>query len=411
MKVSRSTPSPGEMYLPKGSFSLKLRDYLLAAIPHLIAGFSLFLFESDVFLWLATQNPMANQGVGFALFALYGFGLVKAFKLAKRENWPIWWGAWLFYFGFIIFIGFVYLITSSGIEGWFNENNLHIFFIAFSTAFFLYMAIRMKPIYGLLAGIPISALLGIVNFESAPVTQRLVVTGIVWLCVTAATIIILRIGRARYGIIAGVIFCAIVYLPYSWVGTYGGGMLDSIAPGPSFQQLVRNYLPLLSLGGIVILGPQIAWQIRWLGQDADYFGPWRSRFALFGVLVMLTGSILLIWNFMSSKNYGPLAVLLLGGGSVLFGLGYLLVIYSTNIEVDKLWSIGLFVSTLLLPLVLIGGVPGIMSAIMTNIKIQLPTLPYYPEAAYHACQFGWVIFSLFVLVFSPKTKRIPPGTD
>lgn len=393
------------------SRSIPFPHYVLSALPHFLAGIVFSLLQADALAGLLKVDPIWSLAAAGIIIITVGVLLMLATRRARKEKWPAWWGAWLTYLGIVILGGFVMLISLLKRDDWFNQYNLFIFVIAGWVAIGLFLITRNRPMHGLLASVTVVAFTGIPAFESVSVNFRTWITLFVWFCLMVLSVLIIRIGRVRYALQAAILGSMVMLLPFAWVGIYHGGMLESGVPGPSWLQVMRVFLPNLSLAGCLLFGPQLAWHINFFGEDGDYFGIWRSRFALFGQVIALSGAVMLYWDFMSSGigSLLSLGVELMAAGCVFFSLGFAMVLYSTNVDFSRIWASGMFISLLFLPAILLISLPGWTIYGIHFVQWVPVKIPYYPEFLVHTLAITWTVLTLIVLRSSPQMKRLPPS--
>jgi hypothetical protein len=262
---------------------------LMGGLPHLIIGL-LIVVSSLLTEWLAVDTNLLSLLL-FGAFFLLGLG-VLVYNI--RKGWKRWSASWLFYLLMIaiIFLSYVLNLLMKPDQGnWLYEVQTTI--IPLVIAYLLYKMACAERVSGLLAALPITGLMWFFFEEFVPEVPKLLATGWMFLVVFSAAVLILRTPRFAAALGLALLVPALSGLPFATLGVYLGGTLPFSQPGPSPQEVLRQYLPFLAMAAAVALGPQMAAVLRRVGQaSAKAGGKVYYRLALGGMLLGLLLSML-----------------------------------------------------------------------------------------------------------------------
>ena len=415
MSVQAAVPGGGDQSLPpNGVFSPVLpRDLFLAALPHLLVGLLLSLEESGVLQNLLPEGSPLARPLVILFWLCAGGGLLWAFISARRAGWPGWSGAWMTYLGLACFSGIIVLVSIVNIEDWLNRYNIFFFVIAAVVAFALYRLTRANALHGLLAGLTVVALTGLQALEFVPPAIQAGVVACGWLALAATTVLVMRFGaaakgyppRLRWSLPIALLGSLAILTPFAWVGIYHGGMLYFDAPGPSWVQVARAGLPMFGVAACLLLGPQLARQVRQLDLDRKAAFLWRYRLALLGELSLLAGVVVIFWQHTNddvSKIAWP-ALSFLAAGFLFLGLGMGLVVWTARRLPGRTWAYGLFLALLGLPWALLASLPGpLENFAYTTHRFPL-VLTHYPEFGLHLSALLWALLAAWVILSGERS--------
>jgi len=270
------------------------KEALLTALPFLWISLSGLVTLSYGLGWLQYETKLS--GVISTIFAvavaLTGIGLLV---YAWRKGWPRWSASWMV----LWLIGLIALSTGLPTSLWKPGQLFYEYLqpflwgsIILLIAYLLYRVFRQDAIKGLLAALPLMGIIWLPLSESVPDDLEGVITLSTWLLLAVGAVIVLRAKSfaLALGVTLGVI--AIHGLPYAYEGIYHGGYLNYAAPGPSFQQVLRCYLPYLVSASILVIGPSFGRFYFYLGLGSGPPGRRLYRLVLLGILLMLIANIL-----------------------------------------------------------------------------------------------------------------------
>lgn len=379
------------------------RSSLLAALPHLLVAFLLGLAEAGLFVNLIPEDSPLTLPIVLTIWLAIGGGLLGVLLSARRSGWPDWSGAWIAYFGLALFVALGFLSTLLSAQDWLNRYNLFILVIGGGVAFGLYSITRRNALHGLLAGLTVVAFTGLPWLESVPSGLRAGVTVCAWLALAGASALVVWAAALRRALLPALAGSLVILLPFAWVGIYHGGMLNFDVPGPSALQVARSALPLFSLAGCLLLGPQLARQVRLLDLRSHPNVLWPHRLALLGELFLLSGAVVIFWKHQSANLRGVSGAgwFLLAAGFALACLGLVLVFASASSPPGRLWTAGwaagLTLALLSLPWALLASLPSPLEYAARTTGRFPPALPYYPEFGLHLTALLWVGLSAWVI--------------
>ena len=391
----------------KAGFPLaRPRDLFLTALPHLLVGLLLCLAELGVLGNLLPKgSPLAVPATIVFWLVVIG-GLLWVFISAWRSGWPGWSGAWLTYIGVLAFAGLGALTMVVGWEDGLNRSNIFYLVLAALVSFGLYRITRGNALHGVLAGLTVVAVTGIPSFEFVPPGLKAGVAAFGWLALTLTSVLVLRAGTLPRSLPLAILGSLLILLPFAWVGIYHGGMLYFDAPGPSWVQVLRVGLPLFSLATCLLLGPQLARQLRQLEKADQVKHLWRYRLALLGELSLLAGVVFMVWQHTSDDVHKvpEVATYLLAAGFLLLGLGTGLVVLLARRLPGRVWAGGLYLALLGLPWALLASLPGPVEYFArTTGKFPL-ALTHYPEFGLHLSALFWALLAAWVILSGERSK-------
>ena len=175
-------------------------------------------------------------------------------------------------------------------NAWVSE--VQVLVIPLVLAYLLYKIACRNRLRGLLAAVPPMAILWLYFQEFVPTLQKSLAWGWMFLLAFTATVMMLR--TKRFSVALGLAMAVPVLggLPFVYLGVYMGGTLPFSEPGPSLQEVIRQYLPFLAMVLTIVLGPQLAVKLRAVGYECkNVGGKIFYRLALGGILLGLCDDV------------------------------------------------------------------------------------------------------------------------
>ena len=120
--------------------------------------------------------------------------------------------------------------------------------------------------------------------------------------------------------------------PFVYLGVYMGGTLPFSEPGPSLQEVIRQYLPFLAMILTIVLGPQLAVKLRAVGYECkNVGGKIFYRLALGGILLGLAMT-LVQWEMSLTDFSIPQKIMQVGfiTSVMLYLVGFVLLVWSAR---------------------------------------------------------------------------------
>lgn len=223
--------------------------------------------------------------------------LLSVFIFGMRSGWGRWSASWtgcllLFILGLLTF-AMKALDPVIHSERWLNDVQAIIFPILL--AYLLYKIASVDRLAGMLAAILPSAFIWAMFNEFVPQIWTSLNTIWISLLAFAASFGILRSRNHFKALLLALAVPLIGGIPFVVLSVYKGGTLPFSEPGPSLWVVTRQYLPFLVMSTAIILGPQLAVELRKMGRAAAAGGGKVSyRLALAGILF---GTLLVLDHF------------------------------------------------------------------------------------------------------------------
>jgi hypothetical protein len=182
----------------------------------------------------------------------------------------------------------------------------------------------------------------------------------------AASVLMLRTKRFSATLGLAMAVPILGGIPFVYLGVYMGGTLPFSEPGPSLQEVFRQYIPFLVMVLTLVLGPQLAVKLRALGHgSAKVGGKIFYRLALGGILLELVLS-LMQWAIITNGINILLSIreVLLIAALILYLVGFGLLLWATyrsklpsSDNSNLLELAGLFFPLLFVPLMIFLAIP------------------------------------------------------
>ncbi len=361
---------------------------LLSGLPHLLTG--IVIISSAI----AESGILTSLDLQAAIFAVILIGVV-IYNIVK--GWKRWSASWIFYMFFIALIGLGRLMSlffvSVNEENYELYNLAQILLIPLLLAYFLYKIACKDRLRGLLAAIPLMAVVWTYFLEFVPALPRSLAWGWIFLLAFIASVLILHTKNFVSALGLAMAVPLIGGFPFAYLGVFQGGTLPFSEPGPSLVEAFRQYLPFLVSVLALVLGPQLAVKVRAVGYDSGKFGgKLYYRLALGGILLGFVWS-LLNWVSFSSESHiaGSILQVIFISAIVLFIIGFILLTRATyrnkslSGNNNQLLELGaLFLPVLFIP---------------ATIFLVFPTAIRHEPSSWLVAlvEFAWVIASILVV--------------
>ncbi len=361
---------------------------VLSGLPHILMG--IVIISSAI----AESGALTSLDLQAAIFAAILLGVV-IYNIAK--GWKRWSASWLFYLFFIGLIGLSrvmnLLSVSISEENYWLYNLAQVTLIPLLLAYILYKVACKDRLRGLLAAIPLMAVVWTYFLEFVPALPRSLAWGWIFLLAFIASGLILRTKNFISALGLALAVPLIGGIPFAYLGVYQGGTLPFSEPGPSLAEAFRQYLPFVVSVLALVLGPQLAVKLRSIGYDSGKFGgKVYYRLALGGIVLGFVWS-LLQWADFSSESHIASSILqaILISAIVVFLIGFILLAratYQNNAssgDNSRLLELGaLFLPLLFIPATIFLIFPTIITHEISSWLLAL-------------VEFAWVIASILVV--------------
>jgi hypothetical protein len=248
--------------------------------------------------WDAAYLPTTLNALGVMVLIV----TLGVMIYAWRAGWPRWTATWYLLFMILAFSPLMllssYFEDSSLMADVFSEL-LAALILPLIIACVLYLVVRHDPIKALLAVTPIVVLIWQPNMEFVPdqIEAPINITSLFLAGLTTVTLI--RWVQWRPGLWLVVLLNAVVGMMFAYAGIYHGGTLPYVAPGPSFMEVLKNFIPQFLAVSTIILGPFLAASFRCIGRNSGTKGNYGYHLVLLGMLLVLAGSLanfFIVWD-------------------------------------------------------------------------------------------------------------------
>ena len=338
---------------------------LLAGLPHLMMGTFLVSLELIGTVKGIDQKVLGNIQITIFSLLLLGVLIFCIYKGWKR--WSASWMGYMFFFAVALLSLAVNALPSSilGGNGWFNR--VQMLLIPLMVAYLLYKIATMDRLRGLLAAVPPMALIWMYFQDSVPSLPKSMAWGWLFILAFIATVIMLRTKQFTAALGLAMAIPVLGGFPIAYLGVYTGGTLPFYEPGPSLQEVFRQYLPFLAMVQALVLGPQLAVKLRILGRKSTAAGGNIFYRLVLGGLLLGFVLILLKSADVSSGMYIPRIVGQVGliAAIICYLAGFTLLVWASlhsealsgdNVLVLKLAA--LFILLPCVPIVLFLAIPN-----------------------------------------------------
>jgi hypothetical protein len=265
----------------------------LAALPFLLVllvdGLPKLLVEAGLLGWEDTGIRILSS----SLFVLLVAGLLAVFVLAWRGGWPAWSATW-----YLFFLASPLLLVSGLVEMLPGEQSFTItqdvvtyIMIPLTVAVLLYAVTLLDPERGLLAALPVIYLLWQFNMEFVPDLIELAIKTLSVTLICLAIVFVLQRHDWRASLYAVLAMNLAVGALFAYAGTYHGGTLPFVAPGPNLVEVARSLVPQFLATSAILLGPLFAWKFRQLGRSVGRGGKIAYHLALAGLLLVILANL------------------------------------------------------------------------------------------------------------------------
>jgi hypothetical protein len=336
---------------------------LIAGLPHLLIGISIVgsaIIGATAGIY---QNVFSYLSLIFFLILLFG---VVIYGFSKGWNrWSTSWMIYLFIFAIsALSVGLNALSPSiRGRADWLNAVLL--ITIPSLLAYLLYKIACKDRLRGLLAAVPPMVIVWGYFEEFVPTLPRTLACA--WLFILAFTGTVLMLRTKSFSAALGLAMLVPILggFPFAYLGVYMGGTLPFSEPGPSMQEVIRQYIPFLVMVLSIVLGPQLAVKLRKIGYEtANAGGKVFYRLALGGILIGLLYSLLQFVITTSGVTISTTYLqILLISALVLYLVGFVLLLWATfrtklpsSDNSKSIELTALFLPLLFLPVLILVGV-------------------------------------------------------
>ncbi len=214
--------------------------------------------------------------------------------LAWRRGWPRWFAPWMPFWLVPVLALINWPLQTLGLY-WIQNILLYIQF-PLALAILVVALGERDRLRGLLATLPLIALLWNVTLEFTIAEYRNLVTLLAWLLGGLVAYLILRKGSVRYGLWLALGYNLFVGLMYSWARTYHNNIpLEHVASPPGFAEFISRALSGFLALSTLLLAPMLVWAIRRMGLQSGRRGVVGYNLALAGLFLELTGYLGSFW--------------------------------------------------------------------------------------------------------------------
>lgn len=230
-----------------------------------------------------------------------------------------------------------------------------------------------------------------VFLEFVPALQKSLAYGWMFILAFAASVMRHRTKRFPSALRLAMAVPILGGFPFVYLGVYMGGTLPFSEPGPSLQELFRQYLPFLAMVLTIALGPQLTVKLRIVGHDSSKAGGKISyRLALGGILLGLVLTLLQSAIISSGLNIlltvrqvmlvAAVALYLAGFALLVRAAKYSILLSSDNSNVLQLAA--LFIPLLCVPIVILLAIPIGMGSYSRSWLLPLAVIAWVIAAVW-----------------------------
>jgi len=339
----------------------------MAGLPHLLMGILILSFE------IIYGIQVINQNVLYLLLICFSLSLIGVLIYSISRGWKSWSASWIIYM-FIMAMLLLSQVANAIPHTIIRDNawvyEVQVLLLPLILAYLLYKIASRNRLRGLLAAVPPMALLWLYFLEFVPILQESLAWGWMFLVAFTATVMMLRTKRFSVALGLAMAVPLLGGFPFVYLGVFMGGTLPFSEPGPSLQEVFRQYLPFLAMILTILLGPQLAVKLRAVGYECkNVGGKIFYRGALGGILLGLAMT-LVQWVISTTDFSIPQKVMQLSfiTSLMLYLVGFVFLTWSAKRSkefTDKkdlaLQLVALFILLPFVPLVILLAIPfGIM---------------------------------------------------
>jgi hypothetical protein len=361
----------------------------MAGLPHLLMG--IIIVSSEIVFIIKGINQNVFSYLLIICFSLLVIG-VLIFNISK--GWKSWSASWIIYM-FVLAISLLSLVANAlphsiiKNSNWVNE--VQVLVIPLVLAYLLYKITCRNRLRGLLAAVPPITIIWFYFLEFVPTLQKSLAWGWIFLLAFTATVMMLR--TKRFSVALGLAMAVPVLggFPFVYLGVFMGGTLPFSEPGPSLQEVLRQYLPFLAMVLTIVLGPQLAVKLRAVGhKSAKMGGKIFYRLALGGLLLGLAMTMMQ-WQIAISGMYIPLKVVQVGFvvSAILYLVGFVLLVWSVKRSEEfsdkkdlALQWVALFILLPFVPIVILLAIPSVILDHTETCLLSLAVIGWVFAAAW-----------------------------
>jgi hypothetical protein len=363
----------------------------MAGLPHLLMG--IFIVSSETIYMIKGMNQNVFMNLLGICFSLSILG-VLIFNISK--GWKSWSATWIVYM-FVLAVALLSQVANAlphsivANNAWVSE--VQVLVLPLILAYVLYKIACSNRLRGLLAAVPPMAITWLYFLESVPTLQKSLAWGWMFLLAFTATVMMLRTKRFPVALGLAMAVPILGGFPFVYLGVFMGGTLPFSEPGPSLQEVFRQYLPFLAMVLTIVLGPQLAVKLRAVGYESKNVGGKISyRLALGGILLGLAMT-LMQWEMALSDFSIPQKVIQLSFivSAMLYLVGCVILMLSAKRSEEfsdkkdlALQLVALFILLPFVPLVILLAIPsGVMQ--------------YTESWLFSLAVIGWVVAAAWVV--------------
>jgi hypothetical protein len=340
------------------------RSSLMAGLPHLLIA--MMIIGSEILYSISGGNGQIVNIIFLIGISILGLSLIV---YSRFKGWKTWSASWLVYI-FGISVTLLSLAANALPHNIIKNNNLvyeaQTLVIPLALAYLLYKITCKDRLWGLLAAIPPTVIIWTFSLEFVPSLQKSLAWEWIFILAFTASVLMMRTKTFSIALFLAMAVPVLGGLPFVYLGVYQGGTLPFSEPGPSLVEVIRQYIPFVTVALSIILGPQLAVKLHEAGHIyGKEGGKIFYRLALGGILLGLLFS-LLAWitatsgvDFEISTSKGLMVISL-----VLFLVGYGLLLWTahrswpvSSNDSDTLELIALFFPLFFVPLMIILLIP------------------------------------------------------
>lgn len=268
----------------------------LAGIPAL-----LFPLAYIIPILVLALVPVSWQAwFGFVLIIPFLVILVGGVTWVWKLGWPRWSGGWLAWGWLSILFPPVLLLQMWNKPFGNLLSEFYFRVVPFTAiALLLFRTMRKDPLKGILAALPLMNIFWLPHLEFVPEVRKGVVVLVTWLIIALVSVLIMKLGQVRYGVVLALLATFLVAFPYTYAANYlrvfsADTPADVIAHQADFSDLTYYFAPTLAGCFAVLLGPLLACELWRLSKRNYEKGRLAFRLAFVGLLLNFIGNLVAI---------------------------------------------------------------------------------------------------------------------